>query len=131
MENINMQRSSGFHLENSYELDDQEVMHYTFDTTTNEYPTTNVQRIPKNNQSNWTLQLLQEQQAQQMQQQVQQQQTRLEMQQDYASFTKELFKDPEFHYGTNRNLMRSLTEMQAPDDSYLWTSFPTPHTTPC
>jgi len=101
-----MQRASGLGLDHGDELDNQEVTHYAFDSTAKGHQTMNEQRTPMSIQSDQSLQLLQAQQAQQIQQQAQLQQTRLESQQDYATFTQELFRDPEFLHGTDRDLMR-------------------------
>ena len=130
-----MQRSGDLKLESSGMLDDLEDAPYTFTSTINEQSTRNEQSTPRYIQSDWGIQLLQQQQAQQLQQQ-EAQQLQLDIQQAYDEFIEHfelLHQDTGFLNGTDRNLMKSLSQWETPEDpvlSFLWESFPTPSTAP-
>jgi hypothetical protein len=124
-----MQHSSGLYLESSDILDDLEDEQYTFTSTTSEQSTRNEQCTPRYIQSASSALLLQEQQAQRALQ-LQKQQLRRDLQQAHSYLKEVLQQNPGFLYGTDRHLMRYLSDMDAPEDSFFWQSFPTPSTAP-
>lgn len=128
-----MQRSSGLHLEHNNMLDDLEDEQYTFTSTVSEHSTRNEQRTPRYIQSDWSILLLQEQEAQQLAQQaleLQKQQLRLDLQQAHNVLMNVLHQNPYYLNGTDNHLMRYLSEMDAPEDFFLWQPFLTPSTVP-
>jgi hypothetical protein len=124
-----MQHPSGLCLENSDMIDDLQDTKYIFISATNEHSTRNEQRTPRYIESDRSYLLLQEKQAQQVQQQ-ELQQLRRDMQKEHEDFKELLRKDPGFLRGTDRPLMKSLSQMEPPRDPFLWKSFPTPSTVP-
>jgi hypothetical protein len=113
-----MQRSSDLYLESSDMLDDLQDKPYKFTSITNQHSTKNEQRIPRCIETNWFRLLLQEQEAQQVQQQKMQQLQR-DMQQQHENFKAILRRDPGFVRGTDRQLMKSLSQMEAPANPFL------------
>lgn len=109
--------------------DDLQDTKYTFISAANEHSTRNEQRTPRYIESDRSYLLLQEQQAQQVQQQ-QLQQLRRDMQKEHEDFKELLRKNPGFLRGTDRPLMKSLSQMEPPTGPFLWKSFPTPSTVP-
>jgi hypothetical protein len=110
-------------------LDDLENAPYKFTSTTNEHSTRNEQHIPRYTLSDWAIQLLLQQMAQHIQQQ-QKQQLQHQIQQAYNEFKELLHQEPGFISGTDRQLMKSLSDIDDPEDPLLWESFPTPSTVP-
>ena len=101
---------------------------YTLTSTINEHSTRNDQHTPRSIELESYL-LLQVQKAHQAQQQKMQQ-LRRDVQQQHEHIKELLHKDPGFVRGTDRQLMKSLSQMEAPTEPFLWESFPTPSTVP-
>lgn len=121
-----MQHSSGLYHESTDTRDHLQDTQYTFTSTINEHLTNNDQHTPRSIESDWSYLLLQAQKAQQ----VQLQQLRRDVQQKHEHIKGLLHKDPGFVRGTDRQLMKSLSQMEAPAEHFLWESFPTPSAVP-
>lgn len=130
-----MQHSSDLHLESDDMTDELEDEQYTFTNNTSEQSASNDQNTPSTIQSDGSLQLLQQQPAQATQAAHQaleflKQQLRLQIQQGHNLLVRFLHQNPGFLYGTDRSLMKSLSEMVAPVGFFLYENFPTPFTAP-
>jgi len=123
-----MQHSSGLYHESSDTREHLQDTLYTFTSTINEHSTRNDQHTPRSIELESYL-LLQVQKAHQAQQQKMQQ-LRRDVQQQHGHIKELLHKDPGFVRGTDRQLMKSLSQMEAPAEPFFWESFPTPSTIP-
>jgi hypothetical protein len=129
-----MQHSSDLHLESDDMTDELEDEQSTFTNTTSEQSASNDQHTPSTIQSDWSLQLQQQQaqaaQAAQQAIELLKQQLRLQIQQGHNFLVGFLHQNPGFLYGADRSLMKSLSELVAPVGFFLYENFPTPFTAP-
>lgn len=124
-----MPQSRGLYHESSDTREHLQDTRYTFTSTINEHSTKNDQHTLRSIESDWSYLLLQAQKAQQVQQQKMQQ-LRRDVQQKHELIKELLHKDPGFVRGTDRQLTKSLSQMEAPAEPFLWESFHTPATVP-